>query len=83
MGSEFKWTTLSELNLLAVYKHKNYFMDIYRVKKNLKIMNLVLQPEEVVDAKWVSNEELLKMIEEKEVVRSVGLRYEKYKENLI
>lgn len=73
----------SELDLLSVYKHNNYFMDIFRVKKNLEIMNLVLQPEEVVDAKWVSNEELLKMIEEKEVVRSVGLRYEKYKENLL
>jgi len=39
-------------------------------------------PEEVVDVKWVSHEELLHMIEEKQIVWSVGLRYEKYGEKL-
>ncbi len=73
----------SALHLLEVYKHKNYFMDIFTVKKDLEINNLVLQTDEVIDAKWVSIEELMKMIEEKEVVWSVGLRYEKYKENLV
>ena len=43
---------------------------------------LVLQPEEVVDAKWVSHEELLQMIEEKQVVWSVGLRYGMYSDKL-
>ena len=38
-------------------------MDIYVAKKDVDIATLVLQPEEVVDAKWVSHEELLKMIE--------------------
>ena len=72
----------SEVSLLEVYQHKNYFMDIYVVKKDVDIATLVLQPEEVVDAKWVSHEELLKMIEEKQVVWSVGLRYGKYSELL-
>lgn len=73
----------SELHLIEVYKHKNYFMDIFTLKKDLEIKNLVLQTNEVIDAKWVSKEELMKMIEENEVVRSVGLRYEKYNENLV
>lgn len=68
----------SELKLLEVYKHKNYFMDIYVVKKDLQLEKLILQPEEVVDAKWVSSDELLTMIEEKQVVWSVGLRYQQY-----
>ena len=69
----------SELALLEVYRHKNYFMDICVVKSDVDIATLVLQPEEVVDAKWVSDEELLRMIEEKQVVWSVGLRYGQYR----
>lgn len=68
----------SELTLLEVYQHKNYFMDIFLVKKDVDVSALTLQAEEVVDAKWVSHEELLQMITEKQTVWSVGLRYEKY-----
>lgn len=71
-------TEESQLSLLEVYRHKNYFMDIFVVKSDIDITALVLQPEEVVDAKWVSHDELLQMIEEKQIVWSVGLRYEKY-----
>lgn len=72
----------SELTLLEVYQQRNYFMDIFVVKKDVDTTTLVLQPEEVVDAKWVSHEELLQMIEEKQTVWSVGLRYELYGEQL-
>ena len=67
-----------ELSLLAVYQQRNYFMDIFVLRKDLKTDSLVLQPEEVVDAKWVSHEEVLCMKEERQTVWSVGLRYEKY-----
>ena len=72
----------TELSLLDVYKHKNYFMDIFVVKKDLDTATLALQPEEVVDAMWVSKEELHQMIEDKQVVWSVGLRYGMYQEKL-
>jgi len=72
----------SELSLLEVYQQRNYFMDIFVVKKDVDTTMLVLQPEEVVDAKWVSHEELLQMIEEKQTVWSVGLRYKQYGEKL-
>jgi len=72
----------SELSLLEVYQHKNYFMDIFVIKRDVDTASLKLQPEEVVDAKWVSREELLRMIEEKHVVWSVGLRYGMYGEKL-
>ena len=68
----------SELSLLEVYQHKNYFMDIFVVKKDVEVNKLTLQAEEVVAAKWVSHDELLQMIEEKQTVWSVGLRYQKY-----
>lgn len=72
----------SEFSLLEVYQHKNYFMDIFVIKRDVDTASLKLQPEEVVDAKWVSREELLRMIEEKQVVWSVGLRYGMYGEKL-
>lgn len=69
-----------ELELLAVNQFRNYFMDIFVVKKDVSVENLTLQPEEVVDAKWVSDTELREMIAEGKVVYSVGLRYQKYAE---
>ena len=72
----------SKLTLLEVYQQRNYFMDIFVAEKNVDTTMLVLQPEEVVDAKWVSHEELLQMIKEKQTVWSVGLRYKQYGEKL-
>ena len=48
------------------------------VQRGVDVQSLTLQAEEVVDARWVSHEELLQMIAEKQTVWSVGLRYEKY-----
>lgn len=72
----------SELSLFKVHQQKNYFMDIFVLKRDLDIKTLVFQPEEVVDAKWVTNEELIRMKEEKQVVWSVVNRYELYGEQL-
>lgn len=72
----------NELSLLDVYQQRNYFMDIFVLRKDVDVTTLVLQPEEVVGAKWVSHEELLRMKEEKQTVWSVGLRYEQYGDKL-
>lgn len=72
----------TELTLLEVHQYRNYFMDIFVVKKDLEIDCLTLQPEEVVDAKWVSDAELRQMMDEDKVVKSVALRYERYSGDL-
>lgn len=72
-----------ELSLLEVYKNRNYFMDIYVLKKDFEINELVLQEEEVVDAKWVKADELRQMIDDKKIVHSVAMRFEKYIDLLI
>ena len=64
-----------ELSLLHVYKQRNYFMDIYLVRKDVNIADVVLAPTETVDAKWVSKAELKIMIENQQFVRSVAQRY--------
>ena len=74
--------TANELSLLYVYKHKNYFMDIYFVKKDVDIQSIVLDKNETIDAKWVSKEELLVMIENQEVVCSVVQRFKIFSDKL-
>lgn len=72
----------SELSLLVTYTHKNYFQDIYLLKKDVAIEDIVLQPDEVVETRWSSDGEIKKMIESGECVYSVGQRYGLYREKI-
>ncbi len=63
------------LEPLAVYKHRNYFMDIYVVRKDLSDEEIVLDKNEVVDRAWLSKCEIEQFIETGKMVRSVGIRY--------
>lgn len=74
--------TEAELTYLYEYKHKNYFMDIYSVNKDVNIKDMVLDPTEATDAKWVTKEELQKIIDSGEFVRSVAQRYSMLKDKL-
>lgn len=72
----------NELSLIHVYCQRNYFMDIYLVKKDVNINSIVLDPKETVDAKWVSKEELQVMIANQKAVRSVAQRFEMLRNKL-
>lgn len=72
----------ADLQLFDVYKHKNYFMDIYVVRKDLQENEITLDKDEVVDYKWLTKNELEQLIEEGKMVYSVGVRYKKYGVNL-
>ena len=72
----------NELVLFHVYRQKNYFMDIYLVKKDVAIADITLDENETVDAKWVPEKELQAMIERESLVRSVARRYEILKDKL-
>ena len=74
--------TESELSLLHVHRQKNYFMDIYLVKKDVNILDITLDESETVDAKWVSQKELQSMIVRELMVRSVAQRYNMLREAL-
>ena len=72
----------SELQLFATYQHKNYFLDLFLVNKDVQISDIVLQPGETIDAKWASEETILQMIDNEEFVYSVSLRFKTYKDSL-
>lgn len=67
--------TESELRFLHEYRQRNYFMDVYLVRKDIAPEAIVLDKNETVDFKWVSKTELRAMIENREVVRSVAERF--------
>lgn len=72
----------TELELLDVYQHKNYFMDIYVVRKDLADEEIVLDTNETVDWAWATKEEIQDLIESGKMVRSVGMRYRMFGEKL-
>lgn len=69
----------NELKLLTTYAHKNYFQDIFLLKKDVDLKDIVLQPDEAVDVKWASDAEIQRMIDSEEFVYSVGKRYGMFK----
>ena len=73
----------NELELIATYANKNYFMDIFLLRKDVEIKDIVLQPEETIDARWVTDSEIRKMLADGEFVHSVGKRYDMYKEKVL
>lgn len=73
----------AELKLHKVYKHRNYFMDIYLVRKDLKDEEVILDKSEVVDWTWLSKSEIEQFIETGKMVRSVGIRYKMFGMNLM
>ncbi|MCM1194319.1 MAG: NUDIX domain-containing protein [Corallococcus sp.] len=73
----------TDLHFLYEYRSKNYFMDIYLVNKDPLTSNLVLNKTETTDAKWVTEQELRKMIDRRQVVRSVAIRYNLLKDKLL
>lgn len=72
----------SELRLFATYQRKNYFKDLFLITKDVEISEIVLQPEETIDAKWASEETILQMIGNGEFVYSAGQRFKTYKDIL-
>nr|MCR5584846.1 hypothetical protein [Lachnospiraceae bacterium] len=71
-----------EMKLLATYANKNYFQDIYLLKKDVDLKDIRLQPEETVDVKWSGDADIQNMIESGEFVYSVGKRYNLFKDKL-
>lgn len=72
----------AELKLHEVYKYRNYFMNIYVVRKDLK-EEVILDKSEVVDWTWLSKSEIEQFIETGKMVGSVGIRYKMFGMNLM
>ena len=57
--------------LICSVKRENDFKDIYLFKETINIEEAKLQDKEVIDIKWVTKEELTKMVENKEIAEPI------------
>ncbi|MCR5087847.1 MAG: GNAT family N-acetyltransferase [Lachnospiraceae bacterium] len=71
-----------EFTFFATYQRKNFFQDLYLLRRDVDIKDIVLQPDEAVDARWATEEDILQLIANQEFVYTVGLRFEKYRDEV-
>lgn len=64
-----------DMELILSFKRTHNFLDVWLVRKDIDLKNIVMQEEEVQKVKWVTREELEEMIENDEVAGSVTLYY--------
>ncbi|MDA3732948.1 NUDIX domain-containing protein [Niameybacter massiliensis] len=71
-----------ELHFLRTIKEESAFVDLYIIRKDIGIDELVMQEGETVDAKWVSLEELDEMIEKELIASPVAKRLQPIREDV-
>lgn len=71
-----------ELELMMSYKRNHDFVDVYLARKDIKLEEITMQKEEVSDVKWVSKEDLEKLIKEEQTPKSLQIYFE-FLKNLI
>lgn len=67
-----------KMEFMLSFKRTHGFVDIWLVKQNVDLKDVVLQKEEVADVKWVTKEELEKMIKNDEVAGTVNIYFKMF-----
>ena len=71
-----------DFTCFATYQRKNYFQDLYLLRMDVDIKDIVLQPDEAVDVRWATEEDILQLIANQEFVYSIGVRFGMYRDEL-
>lgn len=66
---------INQIELMFTFKRKEDFVDVWIARNDIELNKLILQKEEVCDAKWVNIEELENMIDSRKFVPSIELYY--------
>ena len=69
---------LNKMELVLSFKRKYDFVDVWLVRQNFNIEDLVLQEDEVSDVKWVSLKELRGMMEKHELASSIDIYFDMF-----
>ena len=67
-----------DMELILSFKRTHNFLDVWLVRKDIDLKNIVMQEEEVQEVKWVTKEELEEMIKNDEVAGTVTLYYKMF-----
>lgn len=72
---------IDNLEFIASYKREKDFVDVWLLRQNIDIEDIIIQEEEVQDAKWVKIEEWEKMVEDGDGIKSSTDYFLKYINN--
>lgn len=72
---------INNLEFIASYKREKDFVDVWILRQNINIEDIIFQTEEVQDAKWVKIEEWKKMVEDGDGIKSSTDYFLKYINN--
>ena len=64
-----------ELELMMTYKRNQDFVDVWLVRKDIKLEEITMQQEEVSEVKWVTVEELESLIKEEKTPKSLQVYF--------
>ena len=67
-----------ELELMLSMKGTNNFLDVWLVRKDIDLKDIIMQEEEVQEVKWVTKDELEEMIKNDEVAGTVTKYYKMF-----
>lgn len=70
---------VNQIELMFTFKRKEDFVDVWIARKDIELSKLILQKEEVCEAKWVEIDELENMINREEFVPAIKLYYNFFK----
>lgn len=66
----------NEIELALSYRRKKDFLDVYIVRKNIDLKDIVMQEEEVVDVKWITPEALQGMFDSSEFAPNLKIYFD-------
>ena len=67
-----------DMELILSFKRTHNFLDVWLVRKDIDLKDIIMQEEEVQEVKWVTKEELEEMIKNDEVAGTVTLYYKMF-----
>lgn len=70
------------MELIMSFKRKFDFVDVWLVKQDFDISSLVLQEEEVSDAKWATVDEIRELMKEGKLAKSIEIYFDMFLELL-
>lgn len=66
----------NEIEFALSYKRKYDFLDVYIIRKNIDLNNIIMQKEEVSDVKWITPKALKEMFNGSEVAPNLEIYFD-------
>lgn len=69
---------LNNIELILSFKRKFDFVDVWLVKQDIDISNIVLQEEEVSEVKWSSIDEIRELMKTDKLAKSIEIYFDMF-----